>query len=177
MCKSKKKKILLLFLLSPLLFVAVFVVYLYVSAIVDNNKTYYFPKIETYIKIYKPPHNKYGYVLISKDSVFSFSENIDYVRIYKAETSGISFIVDPFENNNIYIVDRWNNAQINQVNFGIEKIDRGDTTFFDEGTISGVNTYILKSPYFEFYIEGYLHTVWFLDYNIDENLIKAEPIN
>ena len=177
MYRNIKKKILLLFLLSPLLFVAVFSLYIYVLAVMDNNRTYYFPKIETYIKIYIPPYNKYGYVILSKDSVFSFSENIDYVRIYKAETSDISFIVDPLENNKICIVDWSNNAQINQVNFDIKKINRGDTTFFDEGTISGVNTYILKPHYFEFYIEGFLHTVWFLDKNIDENLIKAEPIN
>ena len=174
---NMKKKTLLLFLLSPLIFLAVFAIYIFVSGVMDNNKTYYFPQIETYIKLYKPPFNKYGYILLSKDSAFSFSKNIDYVRIYRAETTGISFIVDPLENYNLYIVDRWNDAQINQVQFGIEKINRDDINFFDKGSISGVNTYILKSHFFEFFVEGYLNTVWFLDYDIDENLIKAEPIN
>lgn len=71
-----------IFILVSLLVIAVFVVYLYVSANKEKDRTYYFPQIETYLKIYKPPFRKYGYVIFSKDSVFTFSENIDFVKIY-----------------------------------------------------------------------------------------------
>ncbi|MDR1181412.1 MAG: hypothetical protein LBL13_05505 [Bacteroidales bacterium] len=164
-------------LLLPLLLVAAFVVYCYVSATIENDKTYYFPQIETYLKIYKPPLNKYGYVIFSKDSIFSFSKNIDFVKIYKSETSWVNFIFNPAENNKFYIVDRWNNVQINQINFAVKKINREDTTFYEQEVIVGVCTQILKPTYFEISIEGFLQSVFYTDCNgIEEYPIKAEPI-
>ena len=168
-------KKLLLILLLPLLFVAVFVVYIYVSAIMEKDKTYYFPQIDTYVKIYKPPFNKNGYVLFSKDSIFSFSENIDFAKIYKSETSSVSFIFNPFEKNKIFVVDWCNNAQINQINFIVEKISRNDTTFFENHIIAGTQTYILKYPYIEVFVEGYLQSVFYTDYS-GECPNKVEPI-
>lgn len=164
------------FLLLPLLVVAVFIVYIYVSAFMVKDKTYYFPQVETYMKVYKPPFNKYGYVFFSKDSVFSFSENIDFVKVYKSETSSVSFIFNPAEKSKFYITDRWNNAQINQVNFVVKQINKEDTTFFEQAVISGANTYILKPPYFEIFVEDFLQSVFYIDYDIGESPIKAEPI-
>ncbi|MDR2684254.1 MAG: hypothetical protein LBB53_02585 [Prevotellaceae bacterium] len=171
-------KKLIFFLLLPLLVIAVFIVYIYVSAVIENNKTYYFPQIETYLKVYKPPFNKYGYVIFSKDSVFTFSDNIDFVKIYKSETSSVNFIFKPAENNKFFIVDKWNNAQINQVNFVMEKINREDTTFFEQEVVAGIGyTRALKPIYFEIFIEGFLQSVFYSDCNgIEEDLIKAEPI-
>lgn len=166
----------ILFLLLPLLIVAVFIVYIYVSASFEKDRTYYFPQIETYLKVYKPPFSKYGYVIFSQDSVFSFSENIDFVKIYKSETSSVRFIFDPTENSKFYIIDRWNNAQINQVNFTVKQISRGDTTIFEQEVISGVNTYILKPTYFEIFVEDFLQSVFYIDYNIRESPIKVDPI-
>lgn len=172
-----KKKVILFFLLLPLLVAAAFVAYCYVFETIENDKKYYFPQIETYLKMYKPPFNKYGYVFFCRDSIFSFSEKMDFVKIYKSGTSSVSFIFNPLENNKIFIVDRWNNIQINQVNFIIEKINWEDTTFFEQEIVAGVNTYILKSSYFEVFIEGHLQSVFFTDYDIGEYPIKAEPIN
>jgi len=163
-------------LLLPLIIVAAFFLYCYTSAVVESDKTYYFPQVETYLKIYKPPFNKYGYVIFSKDSVFAFSENIDFVKIYKSETSLVSFVFNPSENNKFYIVDRWNNAQINQVNFAIKKINREDSSFFEQEVIAGVSTQILKPTYFEISVEGFLQSVFYTDYNKIEYPIKAEPI-
>jgi len=165
------------FLLFPLLVVAVFVTYRYVSLSVENNKTYYFPQIATYLKVYKPPFNKYGYVIFSKDSIFSFSKNIDFVKIYKSETSSISFIFNPTEHNKFYIVDRWNNVQTNQVNFAMEKINIEDTTVFEQEVVAGVCTSVLKPNYFEISVEGFLQSVFYTDYGcIKEYPIKAKPI-
>ncbi len=164
------------FLLIPLLVLTVFFVYLYISANMEKNKTYYFPQIEIYMKVYKPPFNKYGYVLFSKDSIFSFLENSDFVKVYKSETSSASFVFNPAENNKFFITDRWNNTQINQVNFIVKLINKEDTTFFEQTVISGANTYVLKQPYFEIFIEDFLQSVFYIDYNIGESPIKAEPI-
>jgi len=169
-------KKLIFFLLLPLLAVAVYIVFIYVSANFEKNRTYYFPQIETYLKVYNPPFSKYGYVIFSKERVFSFSENIDFVRIYKSETSSVGFIFNPLENKKIYVVDEWDNTVINQSIFCIEKINRKDTTFFEQENIAGANTQILKPKYFEFYIEGYLQSVLYIDYDIGDSPIKAEPI-
>lgn len=168
------KKIVVIVLL-PLLLIVAFVLYCYVSAVVESDKKYYFPQIATYLKVYKPPFNKYGYVIFSKDSVFSFSENIDFVKIYKSETSTVSFIFNSVETNKFYIVDRWNNAQINQVNFSMEKINRKDTTFFEEDIIAGTQAYILKYPYCEITIEGYLQSVFLANDSV-EYPIEIKPI-
>lgn len=171
-----KKKIVLFFLLLPLICFIVFIAYCYVSAIIESNKKYYFPQIKTYLRVYKPPFNKYGYVIFGKDSVLPLSESVDFVKISKSETSQISFILSSSENNKIYIVDSWNNTKINQANFNIEKINRTDTTFFEQDSIAGMNTYILKPMYFEIFVEGFLQSVFFTDYDIGECPIKAEPI-
>lgn len=92
-----KKKRITFFLLLPLICFTVFIAYLFVSALIETNKTYYFPQIKTYLKVYKPPFNKYGYVLFSKDSMFSFSKNIDFVKISKSETSWINFVFNPLK--------------------------------------------------------------------------------
>lgn len=171
-----KKKIILFFLLFPLICFIVFIAYCYVSAIIERNKKYYLPQIETYLRVYNPPFNKYGYVIFSKDSLLPLSESVDYVKVFKSETSQISFIFNSSENNKIYIVDRWNNTEINQADFIIEKIDRTDTTFFEQESIAGMNTHILKPLYFEIFVEGFLQSVFFIDYDISECPIKAEPI-
>lgn len=164
------------FLLFSLIAVTLFIVYTYVSTSFDKYKTYYFPQIETYMKVYKPLFNNYGYIVFSKDSVFSFSENSDFVKVYKSETSSVDFIFNPLENKKIYVVDRWNNIQINQSDFIIEKINRTDTTFFEQESIAGANTQILKPKYFEVFIEGYLQSVFYVDYNISESPIRAKSI-
>ena len=170
------KKLIFILLLFPLFCFLVFIVYCYISALIESNKKYYFPQIETYMKVYKPPFNKYGYVLFSKDSMLSFSESIDFAKISKSETSWVSFIFTPLGKNKIYVVDRWNNTQINQVDFIIEKISREDTIFFEQEFIAGVNAYILKPPYFEISVEGFLQSIYYTDYNIEKCPIKAEPI-
>jgi hypothetical protein len=119
-------------------------------------------------------------VIFCKDSVFSFSENIDFVKIHKSETNSISFIFNPAENNKFYIYDRWDDTQINQVNFTVEKINRGDTTFFEEYIVegtSGTHAYKVKPPYFRISVEGFLQSVFYTNYNeIEEYSMKVEPI-
>lgn len=170
-----KKKLIFLLLLTLLCFVVI--AYCYVFATIESNKKYYFPQIKIYLKVYKPPFSKYGYVIFSKDSVLLFSGSIDFAKISKSETSWVSFIFNPFESNKIYVIDRWNNAQINQVNFSIEKISREDTTFFEQEFVAGANTHILKPPYFEISVEGFLQSVFYTDCGIEEYPIKAKPIN
>lgn len=121
---------LIVFLLFPLLCCLAFIAYCYVSAVVESNKEYYFPQIETYLRVYKPPFDKYGYMIFSKKNELPFSENIDFVKVRKSETNQISFIFKISESDKFHIVDRWDNATINQVDFIVDKIDRTDTTFF-----------------------------------------------
>lgn len=170
-----KKKI-ILFLLLPLICFIVFIAYIYVSATIESSKKYYFPQIKTYLRVYKPPFNKYGYVIFGKDSVLPLSDSVDFVKVSKSETSRIRFIFNSSENNKIYVVDRWNNAKINQVDFIIEKIHNTDTTFFEQECIAGLNAYILKPMYFEIFVEEFLQFVFFIDHNIGECPVEAEPI-
>ena len=167
-------KYILLFLLFVIM---VFIGYLYISAHSEEERTYYFPQIDVYMKVYKPIFRDYGYVTFCKDSIFSFSENSDFIRIYKSEISTVNFIFNPMDNKNIYVIDRWNNTKINQVNFDIKKIDKKDTTFFEQEFIAGIKTQILKSQYFEIFIEGYLQSVFYVDYNISESPLRANPIS
>ncbi len=169
----QRLKYILLFLLFV---VMVFIGYLYISAHSEKERTYYFPQIDVYMKVYKPIFRDYGYVIFSNDSVFSFSEDKDFIRIYKSEVGQIDFVINPLNGKKIYVVDRWNNAKINQVNFDIRKINREDTTFFEQEDIVGFQAQRLKSQYFEIFIEDYLQSVFYVDYNISESPIKAEYI-
>lgn len=171
-----KKKIILSLLLLPLICFILFMSYCCVSAIIESKKIYYFPQIEYYLRVHKPTFSKYGYVIFSKDSVMPFSESVDFVKIRKSEVNQVSFIFNSLENNKIYVVDRWNNTIINQADFIFKKINRTDTTFFEQESIAGVNTYILKPLFFEIFVEGFLQSVFFTDYHIGEYLIKAEPL-
>lgn len=165
------------FLLLSLLIVTVLIVSIYVSWDAEKEKTYYFPQIEMYLKVHKPPLSKYGYVVFSKDSTFTFSEDIDFVRIYKSEVSEVRFIFNPKEKNRFYLIDRSNNAQVNQVNFAIREINGKDTTFFEQEVIAKMGCIsTLKPIYFEITIEGFLQSV-FYNNGVEEYLTKAKPIN
>ena len=164
------------FLVLLLLIIMCLIVYLYNYSHSEKERTYYFPQIGIYMKVYKPIFKNYGYVFFSKDSIFSCSEDSDFVRIYKSEVSSVDFIIRPLDNKKIYVVDRWNNAEINQVNFDIRKINREDTTFFEQENIAGLKTQRLKSQYFEIFIEGYLQSVFYVDYKVSEIPIEIEPI-
>lgn len=170
------RKLLLFLITFLLLFVALVVLHDIFLAYKNKYKTYYFPQIETYMKVYMP-FGDYGYVIFSKDSVFSFSEDSDFVRIYKSETNTATFIFNPLENKKIYVVDdEWGNVKNNQSEFVIEKINQTDTTFFKQGIVAGLKTQIIKPQYFEIFILGYLQPVYYIDYNISENPIRAKPI-
>ena len=166
----------MLFLLLPLLCFAAFIAYCFVSAMAVSNKEYCLPQIKTYLKVYKPTFKEYGYILFSKDSIFQFSDKVDFVKINKSETSWVSFVFNPLEHNKIFVVDRFDNAiKINQVNYIIEKINREDTTFFEEHIVAGTHTYLLKPPYISISVEGYLQSVFFTDYH-EEYSAKIKPI-
>ncbi len=170
------RKLLLFLIPFLLLFVAMDVLHSIFFAYKDKYKTYYFPQIETYMKVYMP-FGDYGYVIFSKDSVFSFSENSDFVRIYKSETNTATFIFNPLENRKIYVVDdEWGNIKTNQSEFVIEKINRTDTTFFEHAIIAGCKTQITKPQYFTIFTLGYLQPIYYIDYNISESPIRAKPI-
>lgn len=151
----RKFAYILLFLL--LIVVAFSIEFVYKGRI---DKVYYLPQIETYIRVYRPSLCKYGYVFLSKDSISLYTGEADFLKIYKSEVNSIRLVFNPLENNNFYIVDRWNNAHINQVNFNIKKIDREDTAFFRIGLVE--NRYrvpILKPAYVKISIDDYLREI------------------
>ena len=169
--RMKKRYIVLLIFICLAAFI---VYYCYDSFIRENDKKYYFPQIETYFKVYKPPFSEYGYIIWSKDSNLSFSDSFDFVKIRKSETSWVSFVLNPLKKNEIYIVDKSNNIEeINKVNYVLKKIRGEDTIFFNEDIISGTHTYLLKCPYIDVTFEGYLQSVFFSNCN-DEYLNKVE---
>ena len=177
MKNKKMRKLFVCFIAVPLLFILSVVLYCSVDAYKNRYKTYYFPQAETYMKVYKPVFNCYGYAIFSKDSIFSYSENSDFIRIYKSETSQVNLIFNPLDSKKIYVEDRWNNTKINQVNFDIKRINREDTTFFEQEYISGLKIQIPKPQYFEVFIEGYLQSVFYVDYKISESPIRAMPLS
>jgi hypothetical protein len=174
---NKKKKLALGCILFPLVVIMLACLCLFVSSFFRKDKLYCFPQADMYMKIVRPPMDRCGYVLFSKDSVFSLSDSVDYVKICPSETSWVSFIINPLENNKIFVIYRWDDVQINQVNFIMEKISRKDTAFFKEYIIpetAGTRSYKVKKTYFEITVEGYLQSVFLANYG--ERLNKIEPI-
>ncbi|MDD7303785.1 MAG: hypothetical protein SPF56_08930 [Bacteroidaceae bacterium] len=164
------------FIVLFLLAVMSVMVCLCISRSYQKETTFYFPQIRAYMKVYKPLLDEYGYIGFSRDGVFPFSENSDFVRVYKSDISLLHFIFNPSDNKVIYVVDRWNNAKINQSNFMIEKISQTDTVFYEQSSIGGVSIQVLKSQSFEVFIEGDLQTVYYVDYSVCESPIRARPI-
>jgi hypothetical protein len=139
-----------------------------------EGELYYFPQIDTYLKIDRCFGEKYGYIFFSKDS--TFSDTMDYIKKRKTQTTDIKFMFNPLENNKIFLYDHWNSVvEINQVNFIMEKIKNDDTTFFEPRIVNGAKTHIVKPSYFRIVISHNLDAVLFADYE-EEYLKWAEQI-
>jgi len=62
------------------------------------------------------------------------------------------------------------------VDFSIERTNRGDTTFFENHIVAGTQTHILKYPYLDISVEGYLQSV-FLANGSEEYLHEVTSSN
>ena len=129
-----------------------------------------------YLKTIKPPFDKYGYILLSNDSIISLEDNIDCIRIHKSETSNISIIINPNNNNKIFLTEWFNSSIYKAVRYNIDRITFNDTTFFKACISRGTHSYLLKYPYIDITIDGYLKYVFVTDYN-NKYSYKIEPLS
>lgn len=174
---NKKKKNFLLFVLIQLsIIVIIFLGIVLGPSFYTSKKLYYIPQFEMYLKIIKPPLDKYGYVVFGKDSVLSLSEQMDYIKIHKSETANIIIIMNPQNKNVLYVDDRFNFSTFNPVKYSINRINFRDSTFFSIGSVAGASTYVLKKPYVDISIDGYLESIYQTSYN-GEYSGELEPIS
>ena len=136
------------------------VVFLGFNILRTKEKLYYVPQNDMYIKIINPPLDKYGYIVLAQDSVILLSDEIDYIKVCKSETSSIDIICNPNDKKQVYINDRANSSTINSVKYEIRKISFKDPLLFTEEKIAGISTYLLKPPYFDINFDGYFEEVY-----------------
>jgi len=168
------RKIVLIFIFFSFIFIGLILLWI-LMPIKCTEKLYYIPQVEMYLKIVKPPLNKYGYVFFSKDSIFSSSEQIDYIKIYKSETSRINIIINPNIKDELYLDDRFNYSTPHAVEYKINKISFRDTTFYEKWNIAGTSTYVLKYPYMDITFEEYLRSIYVTNYG-EDLMTKINPI-
>jgi len=171
---GKKSKKMLLFFLT-LIIVVLIIFWLIAPSFVSKKRLYYIPQVEMYIKIVKPPLNKYGYVFFSKDSVFVPSEQVDHLKVYKSETARINIIINPNVKNELFLDDRFNFSTPHAVEYKINKINFRDTTFYEKLDIAGTSTYELKFPYMDITLEEYLESVYVTNYG-EDCMVKIRPL-
>ena len=169
-------KIFRLFIILSILGILIIVVCFYMHAYSMKERTYHFPQISLYLKIVRPPINRYGYIFFSEDSSFSPVDNIDYVRIYKSDVSQIELVFTPSKKETIYLMDCSNNTWISPHSFCFERINKTDTLLFDNTFSSDATSFVLKRNCFYILIDGYLQFVYYEDKNSTDGLIKALPI-
>lgn len=151
--------------------IMVFLLYVYILGVINQDKTFYISQIETYVRVYNPPFNEYGYVYLSKDSVFSMSDHVDFLKVRKSDVGDIYLLFNPVERNKFYIRDfrmtpSNQDPQINDFYFTFERISLNDTTFYElENTEHRGYKYHLKSPYSCIWIDGFLNKVFSGDHN------------
>ena len=131
----------------------------------SKERIYHIPQAEMYLKIVKPPMVKYGYVLLSQDSVFSSFDKMDYLKILKSDINQTFIIINPSIKKELYIDDRFYCLDIHQVNYKICKIDFRNTTFYSIHNTALPNPYELKSPYIVITIGAFLDYVYFSNVN------------
>lgn len=171
----RNKKILIPFIIIPgIIIIIIFIWVFYPFRTIE--KLYYIPQAEMYLKTVKPPFDKYGYVLLSKSSIISLDDNTDCIRIYKSETSNVSILMDPNNKDKVFLTEWFNSSIYKAVSYNIERITFNDTTFFQADIFGGTHSYLLKYPYIDITIDGYLEYVYVTDYN-NEYSHKIEPVS
>lgn len=146
----------------------------------NQDKTFYISQIETYMRVYKPPFNEYGYVYLSKDSVFEMSDHVDFLKVRKSDIGDIYLLFNPGERNKFYIrncrmIPSNNDPQINNFQFEFERISLNDKAFYElEKTEHSCDRYHLKPPYSYIRIDGFLDKVFLGDHN--SGYIELNPI-
>ncbi len=160
----------------PIWALGIFILYVYISAFFIQEQAYYYTPLELYIKVYKPPFDNYGYVMLSKDSVPSFSEDVDYLKIRRTAIVNVKLVFNPTENNKIYIADRWDDIYINPVKFIMERVTWNDTIIYGTTTIPNSYSFsYLKPHYNEIAIDYYLNSITYRTYT-SPGYIQLEPI-
>lgn len=163
----------LVFFLMPFVLIGFISLWILIPSWHKTEKLYYISPVGMYLKVVKPPLNKYGYIFFNRDSVFSLPEQADYIKVHKSETANINIIINPSIKNTLYLDDRFDFSVPHPVKYNICKINFRDTTFFEEHNVAGTCIYILKYPYICVSIDGYLESVYESD---EEYSNKIEPM-
>lgn len=124
------------------------------------------------MEIYRPLFDNYGYIVFSKDSIYSFTPKGNYLKVYKTDIDLIDFVFNSSENDKMYILDRSQNVTVKQLGFKVEKSDG-----LDKYTYRGIDIFALDSNFFVITIDGSLRKVYYLENSTDHaNLIIMKPL-
>ncbi len=176
---NKDRKLALSLVLLPLTVLGVIgiaFIYVLIAPFMEEDKQYYVAEAEMYIKLVRPPMDKYGYVLFSKDSIFSLSDKVDYLKVHKSDVSSFGLLMNPNQLNEIIVVDQrgWSVVFINQVKYKIIRRSHEDTLLFEKKEIGGADAHVAKYPNTSITIDGYLRTVYM---ESNDHLHEMNPIN
>lgn len=160
-----------------LICISVVVLYFYNSNADERNKEYYYlPQVKTYLKVYKSQFEENGNIVLGKDSLLTFSDKYDFIKVRKSKAGGVVIIINPSDNDKIYVYDKHDVVlEFNQVNLIIEEISGEDSTFIEEHIIAGLHAFHLKPTYIEISFDDFLHSVFSTNI-IEEYPIEVKPL-
>ncbi len=152
----------------PVALFALLGLYLFVGALMNRVKVYYFPQVDIYIKIYKPIFNDYGYVYFSEDAEFSPLCEY-YLKVLRYDANWVSIHFDAVDGHKLYITER-EDLEV----FHLDDIT-ADCNSSDIGVFKSAkefNNVDISSFYIN--IEGFLNYVYIND--VKAHLIRVDPI-
>lgn len=167
------------FLLSPLWLLVFFVlgweIIFYAFSMIRFRKIYYYPEIDTFIRVYRVPYENYGYIYLSKDKDSLFSENCDRVKVaYGGEQHWYYLVVNPLEDhlysscrNGAFIEDFNSVYYTMEIDNVLDSMNHNPqllgTIVFDQeiGFPGEEPLYLLKPPYVQLAFDNYLNSVWY----------------
>ncbi len=142
------------------------------------DKLYYIPKLELYLKIITPYMANSGYIVFSRDSLFSFSEEIDYVKVSKVD-DWIRISVDTLNKDRIILYSRFNYIkELNQRHFLLEQQYFKDSIIIDSIYREDMNAPLhdsIQSRYVQIYVTESLNSV-LIEENEGEDLKELIPM-
>ena len=138
-----------------------------------KEETHYISDMDMYMKMIWVPSDEQGIVLFGENESLSFSDSIDYIKVYKNVST--FFLFDPDEKRKIYVlyetiqqldstnrlvdVSFPNVSKINSYNYQIIEAVLGDTIFYKKRDRTNPHSHVPKHPYIEICIAPHFQYV------------------
>ncbi|WP_294592155.1 hypothetical protein [uncultured Bacteroides sp.] len=151
----------------------IFLFFFGVTFPLKEEKLYYIPQAEMYLKTIKRSWHDYDYVVFGKDSLCTLSEEFDYIQFRKSDLPLDIYLI---KGNKIILMPKVRGiSTINSVQFEFIKTK---TVYLDSlmiRTKDGPIVSILNFPHISISIDGFLRSVFVSD-NTDK-FVRLSPIN